>query len=40
MLLDLDYDDDGSGRGTPVFFDAKLDNGVINVPTFSSAKGV
>jgi len=32
MLLDLDYDPDGSGRGTPQFFDAQLDRGVLRVP--------
>ena len=32
MLLDIDYDEDGSGRGTPWFFDAKLQGGVLRVP--------
>ncbi|MYA54154.1 MAG: type I-C CRISPR-associated protein Cas5 [Dehalococcoidia bacterium] len=32
MLLDIDYDPDGSGRGTPMFFDASLDRGVLRVP--------
>ena len=32
MLLDIRYDDDGSGRGTPVFFEARLDRGVLSVP--------
>jgi hypothetical protein len=32
MLLDLDYTDDGSGRGTPRFFDARLEGGVLQVP--------
>jgi hypothetical protein len=32
MLLDLDYADDGSGRGTPRFFDARLESGVLNIP--------
>jgi CRISPR-associated protein Cas5d len=31
MLLDLDYAADGSGRGTPRFFDAKLINGVLRI---------
>jgi len=31
-LYDLDYADDRSGRGTPIFFDAKLDQGVLKVP--------
>ncbi|MFW6097092.1 MAG: type I-C CRISPR-associated protein Cas5c [Chloroflexota bacterium] len=30
MLLDLDYDSDG--RGTPHFFTARLENGVLHVP--------
>lgn len=32
MLLDIDYEPDGSGRGTPRFFDALLDRGVLRVP--------
>ena len=32
MLLDIDYDTDGSGRGTPRFFEASLDDGVLRVP--------
>ena len=32
MLLDLDYADDGSGRGTPRFFAARLERGVLRVP--------
>ena len=32
MLLDIDYDADGSGRGTPRFFQASLDRGVLRVP--------
>ena len=32
MLLDLDYADDGSGRGTPRFFNASLESGVLHVP--------
>ncbi len=32
MLLDIDYDPDGSGRGTPMFFEASLDHGVLRVP--------
>lgn len=31
-LYDLDYAADGSGRGTPIFFDAALDHGVLRVP--------
>jgi CRISPR-associated protein Cas5d len=32
MLLDLDYAADGSGRGTPRFFQARLQAGVLRVP--------
>jgi len=32
MLFDLDYAADGSGRGTPRFFDAALEAGVLRVP--------
>ncbi len=32
MLLDLDYAADGSGRGTPRFFAARLERGVLRVP--------
>ena len=32
MLLDLDYAADGSGRGTPSFFAARLERGVLRVP--------
>lgn len=32
MLLDIDYHPDGSGRGTPRFFDARLERGVLKVP--------
>jgi len=33
MLFDLDYAKDRSGRGTPKFFQAKLDQGVLRVPS-------
>ena len=33
MLLDIDYAEDGSGRGTPRFFNARLEAGVLRVPT-------
>lgn len=33
MLLDIDYAPDGSGRGTPRFFQAWLEGGVLRVPT-------
>ncbi len=32
MLLDLDYATDGSGRGTPRFFPAHVEHGVLHVP--------
>jgi len=35
MLLDLDYAADGSGRGKPRFFEAKLERGVLHVPGIS-----
>ena len=34
MLLDLEYATNGSGRGTPRFFDAHLEGGVLHVPSF------
>jgi CRISPR-associated protein Cas5d len=36
MLLDIEYAPDGSGRGTPRFFDARLERGVLRVPARSS----
>lgn len=33
MLFDLDYASDGSGRGTPRFFEALLDRGILRVPS-------
>jgi CRISPR-associated protein Cas5d len=33
MLLDIAYDPDGSGRGKPRFFNARIENGVLAVPT-------
>lgn len=32
MLFDLVFADDGSGRGKPIFFSARLENGVLKVP--------
>lgn len=32
LLLDLDYAPDGSGRGTPRFFEAAVEHGVLRVP--------
>ncbi len=33
MLHDLIYESDGSGHATPCFFDARLENGVLRVPS-------
>ncbi len=38
MLLDIEYEEGKSGRGTPVFFDAKLENGVLNIPPMPKPK--
>jgi len=32
MLLDLSYDADGSGRGTPRFFHARIEDGIVRYP--------
>lgn len=32
MLFDIRYEDDRSGRGTPVFFNARIENGTMEVP--------
>lgn len=32
MLLDIDYEGGGTGRGTPRFFEARLEAGVLRVP--------
>lgn len=32
MLFDINYEGDGSGRGKPVFFQAKLEDGRMKVP--------
>jgi CRISPR-associated protein Cas5d len=37
MLLDIEYASDGSGRGTPRFFDARLEGGVLRVPAINEA---
>lgn len=34
MLLDLEYQDDRTGRGTPRFFNAQLESGVLRVPAW------
>jgi len=38
MLLDLEYAADGSGRGTPIFFPARLERGILRVPPASTVK--
>ena len=35
MLLDLDYEADGSGRATPRFFPARLEGGILRVPAMA-----
>ena len=32
VLLDIEYDPDRSGRGTPRYFAARLENGILRVP--------
>ena len=32
MLLDINYAPGGEGRGTPLFFEASLERGVLRVP--------
>lgn len=32
MLFDLDFTPDGFGRGTPIFFSVRLENGILKVP--------
>lgn len=34
MLHDLHYEPDGSGAAQPAFFDARLENGVLRIPSF------
>jgi hypothetical protein len=38
MLLDIEYDTDGSGRNIPRFFDARLEGGVLRVPPLGGRK--
>lgn len=40
MLLDLDYAPDGSGHGTPRFFNARLETGILRVPPLDAATEV
>lgn len=37
MLLDIEYATDASGRGTPRFFTARLEDGVLRVPALPRA---
>ncbi len=39
MLLDLDYAPDGSGRGVPRFFNARIERGVVRVPSLNANGG-
>jgi CRISPR-associated protein Cas5d len=39
MLFDLDYRPDNSGRGTPRFFNARLERGVLHVPAWDHSEG-
>jgi CRISPR-associated protein Cas5d len=39
MLLEIEYEPDRSGRGTPRFFDASLERGVLRVPTAQPGNG-
>jgi CRISPR-associated protein Cas5d len=32
MLLDIRYEPNKTGRGIPIFFDAKLNNGILHIP--------
>jgi CRISPR-associated protein Cas5d len=38
MLLDLDYAPDRSGRGTPRFFGARLERGILRVPRLAAPR--
>lgn len=39
MLFDLEYEHDGSGRGTPRFFPAQLHRGVLRIPETLYVRG-
>ena len=32
MLFDIDYFPDGTGRGTPRFYNAEIENGILKIP--------
>ncbi len=38
MLFDIAYAPDGSGRGTPQFFEARLDQGILRVPSVPAGR--
>ena len=38
MLHDLTYISDGSGRGTPKFFEAKIVKGILTIPPFGASQ--
>lgn len=40
MLLDLDYAPDGTGRGDPQFFEARLERGILRLPARRLAEEV
>jgi len=40
MLLDMDYAPDGSGRGHPRFFPARLERGILRVPALVQSREV
>jgi CRISPR-associated protein Cas5d len=37
MMFDINYATDGSGRGTPRFFEARVESGVLRVPEIGGA---
>lgn len=39
MLLELEYAADGSGRGTPRFFSARIDEGILRIPDSRATTG-
>lgn len=39
MLLDIKYEPGGSGRGSPMFFEARLERGVLRIPNRPTGEG-
>lgn len=39
MLFDLEYEPDESGRGSPVFFAARLERGILRIPDLPAGRG-